>query len=215
MADGMPDERTLAPSPARWSRAWDAGMRPWAGWLWPAAACGLLAAAIGRLREGGDVGLALRLAVGPGRVAPQAWLGAVVEVLGGVLAVAGLATLGLAVVSQRLGWVSTLARQRLSATPARPAVLARLGLCAVVGLAVVLALAGGLAGSARAVDASEASLAVLWLGWAERAAVVLAGALGVGALAELLLDRRDRERRLWQTPQQVRDEDRAAGGRAR
>lgn len=208
----MPDDRTLAPSPQRWQRAWQAGLRPWSGWLGSAAACAMLALALGRSRSGGEPWLVLDPS--PGSVAPEAFVGALVASLVGVLAVAGIAMVGLALVSQRLGWISALEQQRLLPAPARPAVLGRLALCMVVALGLVLALAGGLAGSARAVDASEAGLAALWLGWAERACAVLAGGLSLGAVVELLLDRRDREHRLWQTPQAARDEARAAGGRA-
>jgi hypothetical protein len=209
----MADDRTLAPTPQRWSRAWQAGLRPSSGWLWPAAACGLLALAIGRLREGGEPWLALGPV--PGAMTPEAWLGSLAAWLVGVLAIAGLATVGLALLSQRLGWVSAIEQQRLLPAPARPAVLGRVVLCTVVGIGFVLALAGVLAGSARAVDASEAGLAALWLGWAERACFALAVGLSLGAIVELLLDRRDRELRLWQTPQAARDEARAAGGRSR
>lgn len=215
MAETMSDERTVAPSPARWSRAWDAGMRPWSGWLWPAVVCGLLALAIDRLRHEEDAWLELGTVLRPGSLEPEVWLGVVVTALGGVLAVVGGASLVLALVSQRLGWVSTDERERLLPAPARPVVLARVVLCLAVGLGLALALAGVLAGSARAVDASEASLVSLWLEWAQRAFAVLALALGVGAIVDLLLDRRDREQQLWQTPQAARDEARAAGGRSR
>ena len=168
---------------------------------------------IGRLRSGGEPWITLDLR--PGAVAPEAFVDSLVAWLVGVLAVVGLAMVGLALVSQRLGWVSTLEHQRLLPAPARPAVLARLVLCLAVGAGLVLALVGVLAGAARAVDASEAGLAMLWLEWAERACVVLAGGLLLGAVVELLLDRRDREAQLWQTPQAARDEARAAGGRSR
>lgn len=212
--EAMSDERTVAPSPARWSRAWDAGMRPWSGWLWPAVACGLLALAIDRLSHG-DPWLELGALLRPGGVGVEAWLATVVTALASVLAVAGGASLVLALVSQRLGGVSSDERERLSPAPARPVVLARAVLCFVVGLGLALALTGVLAGSARAVDASEAGLTLLWLGWAQRALALLALALGVGALVDLLLDRRDREQRLWQTPQAAREEARAAGGPSR
>lgn len=208
----MADDRTLAPSPQRRDRAWQAGLRPWSGWLGSAVACGALALLLDRLREGGEPWLVLDPR--PGAVAPGALVDALVTSLAGVLAVAGLAMVGLALVSRRLGWISALEQQRLLPAPARPAVLGRLVLCMVVALGLVLALTGVLAGSARAVDASEAGLAALWLAWAERACTVLAVGLGLGAGAELLLDRRDREQRLWQTPQAARDEARAVGGRA-
>jgi hypothetical protein len=211
----MPDDRTLAPSAARWSRAWQAGMRPWSGWPWPAIVCALVALVIDRLRDGGEPWLELGPGPRPGSVAPEAWLGTIVTALGTVLALAGLASLALALVSRRLGWVSADEQQRLLPAPARHVVLGRLALCLAVGLGLTLALAGVLAGSARVVDVSGAGLAALWLGWAHRASVVLALALGLGAIVDLLLDRRDREQRLWQTPQAARDEARAAGGRSR
>jgi hypothetical protein len=207
----MADDRTLAPSPARWHRAWLSGLRPWSGWSWPALACGLVALAIDRMGEGGEPWLD----PSPGTARPGAWLGTAAAWLAAVLATAGIAAVALALASQRLGWVSMLEQRRLHAAPARPAVLARLGLCAAVGLLLVLALDGVLAGAARAVDADEAGLATLWLGWAGRATTALAVGLGLGAAVELLLDRRDRGARLWQTPQQARDEVRSAGGRSR
>jgi hypothetical protein len=190
-------------------------MRPWTGWLWPAVVCGLLALGLDRLSRGGEPWLELGPILRPEGLAPEAWLGSVVTALASVLAVVGGTSLVLALVSQRLGWVSTDDQQRLLAAPARPVVLARVVLCLAVGLGLALALAGVLAGSARAVDASEASLTLLWLEWAQKAFAVLALALGLGAIVDLLLDRRDREQRLWQTPQAARDEARAAGGRSR
>jgi hypothetical protein len=208
----MADDRTIAPGPSRWHRAWQAGLRPWSPWLLPAAACGLLALAV----DGSGASTAAAwLDPRPGAVAPAAWLGSLVERLVMLLAATGVAVVGLAVLSRRLGVVSTLEQRRLRAAPARPAVLARLLLCVCVGMGVVLALEGVLAGAARAVDASESGLHALWLGWAGRAGAALSLGLGLGAAVELWLDHRDRGARLWQSPEQARDEVRAAGGRSR
>lgn len=207
----MADDRTLAPSASRWSRAWQAGLRPWSGWLLPAAACGLLVLAIDHLREAE----APWLDVTPGTLAPAQWLGTLADRLGLVLVAAGVVVFVLALLSQRLGWIATFEQGRLQPAPAHPAVVARLVLTLVLAGGVVLALTGVLAGAARAVDASETGLAGLWLGWAERAATVLAAAMGLAAVVELVLDRRDRDARLWQTPEQALDDARAAGGRSR
>jgi len=207
----MADDRTLAPSSARWSRAWRAGMRPWSAWLWPAVACGLLALALDQWVDSGE----LWLDPTPGAVTPAAWLESIATALGTILALAGLAAFALSLLTARLGWISTSELHRLQPAPTSPAVLVRLLLCAALALGVVLALAGVLAGSARAVDASETGLAALWLGWASRAFTALAAGLGLAAVIELLLDRRERDRQLWQTPQQAVDEARAAGGRWR
>jgi hypothetical protein len=207
----MADDRTLAPSPARWTQAWRAGLRPWSGWLWPAAACGVVAVVIDGTRDGGLPWLEPT----PGSVAPAAFVRTIAAALALLFAVAGSVAVALAIASQRLGWISSLAQRRLQAAPSAPAILVRLLLCALLGTGVVMALVGVLAGAARAVGASEAGLTLLWLLWAERVATVLAIAFGLAAAAELLLDRRERGRRLWQTPQQALDEARAAGGRAR
>jgi hypothetical protein len=207
----MADDRTIAPGPSRWHRAWQAGLRPWSAWLLPATACGLLALAI----DGAGARPAAWLDPRPGAVTPAAWLDVLVESLVALLAAVGVVVVGLAVLSGRLGVISTLEQQRLKAAPARPSVLARLLLCVAVGVGVVLALEGVLAGAARGVDASEAGLRTLWLHWAGRAAAALSLGLGLGAAVELWLDRRDRDAQLWQSPEQARDEARAAGGRSR
>jgi hypothetical protein len=207
----MADDRTIAPGPSRWQRAWQAGLRPWSAWVWPATALGLVALVLGDAASR----TAPWLDPSPGLVAPSAWLGALVEPLVALLVVAGLGVIGLAVLMRQLGGVSALAQRRLGAPPGRPAVLARLGLCLAVGAGVVLALDGVLAGAARAVDASEAGIFALWRGWAERAGAALSLGLGLGAVVELWLDRRERGARLWQSSQQLRDEARAAGGRPR
>ncbi|MCX4241310.1 hypothetical protein [Paraliomyxa miuraensis] len=207
----MADDRTLAPGPARWRRAWAAGLRPRAQWLWPAAAGLLLAAGLDGVHEAGPSSLGLD--VRPGAIAPTAWLEAAAGWLAGCLGLAGLLVVLVTALARRLGWVSTVARRRLGATPRRPSSIARLLLVGVVGVGLVLALAGVVAGSARAIDASEASLGALWLGWARRGTVTVALVLLGGAVVELWLDRRERAASLRQTPQQRRDEARMAGAR--
>lgn len=205
----MADARTIAPSTARLRRAWQAGMRAGARGLVPAVACGLIAIALG----GGanDVASWLR----PGSVGPDAWLDAVAHwlVVGWLVALA--VVLGVAALLGRLGSVSTRARDRLRPAPSRPAWLARaaVGLALAAGLA--LALRGVLATAARSVDASEAGLSAAWLGWATTLASIGAAALGLAALAELVIDRHERRGRLFIDRQRARDEARDRGGRAR
>lgn len=212
----MSGDRTLAPSPTRWRRAWRAGLRPSATWLWPAAGFGALALALDGLRDALGDGLADASAdagvgspgidVRPGAVTPDAWLELAVGWLAAGLWVAGALAVAVALLSRRLGLVSPLERRRLGAAEDRPGVLVRLVLVAVVITGLALGLQGVLAGAARAVDASEAGLAALWLGWAARAAGALGLGLGLGAGVELWLDRRERRQRLRQSPQQLLDE---------
>lgn len=208
----MSGDRTLAPSPSRWRRAWRAGLRPSAAWLWPAAGFGALALVLDGLREASadasaDAGVGSPgIDVRPGAVTPGAWLELVVEWLAVGLLVAGALAVTVALLSRRLGLVSPLERRRLGAAEDRPGVLVRLVLVAVVITGLALGLQGVLAGAARAVDASEAGLAALWLGWAARGAGALGLGLGLGAGVELWLDRRERRQRLRQSPQQLLDE---------
>ena len=94
----MADDRTLAPSPSRGSQAWHAGLRPWSGWVLPAAGCGLLVLAIDHLRDGGHPWVDLT----PGTLAPAEWLGTLVDRLGLLLVAAGVVVFALTLLSQRL-----------------------------------------------------------------------------------------------------------------
>ncbi len=208
----MPDDRTIAPGPSRWRRAWAAGLRPRSAWLVPAVACGVLAMLVDEL---GSSGTAAWIDLRPGALAPELWLSTVTGLLALVLVAAGVLVVMVALASRQLGFVSAIEEQRLRAAPPRAAILMRLLLCVAVGVGVVLALDGGIAGSARSVDASEAGLRVLWIAWLGRAAAALSLGLGLGALVELWLDGRERGARLWQSHAQARDEARAAGGRSR
>ena len=204
----MADNRTIAPSPARQRRAWRAGLRPRTAWLLPAAGFGLLGLALGGQIDG------LTLQWGPGAITPDAWLSRVGAWLVTGWSIAAVVVLVLALVTRRLGGISSRDRQRLQASPARPDFWLRavLVLALLAGLGV--ACLGVLAGAARAVDASEASLVALWSGWAVRLSMVVALGLAATAVVDLLVDRRDRLMRLFQSRQQRRDDARA-GGRAR
>lgn len=207
----MVDDRSLPPSPARVRRAWRAGLRPRSRWPWLAAAGGLVAVAIDAwpVATGGWSGPV------PGAVEPSAWLGTAAAGLGAVLLAAGLGRVGLGAALRQLGWISAAERRRLHARPAAPSMLARLGLASAAALGLGLALAGVLAGAARSVDASEAGLRALWLGWAVEVVVALAVVAGLVGAAELLIDRHERGWRLRQTPRQVAAEAQTAGGRSR
>ncbi|MEM7151750.1 MAG: hypothetical protein AAF799_02865 [Myxococcota bacterium] len=204
----MADDRTIAPSPGRQRRAWRAGLRPRSAWLLPAVGFGLLAFALR-----GQVEALLRW-WGPGAITPEAWLASASAWLVAGWSVAAVVVVLVAVVTRRLGGISDRDRQRLRAGPARPDVWLRMALR--LGLLVGLGMAclGVLAGAARAVDASEAGVFALWSGWAVRASMVIAAGLAAAAVIDLLIDRRDRLLRLFQSRQQRRDDARA-GGRAR
>lgn len=205
------DDRTLAPSPSRQRRAWRAGLRPRSQWLLPAAACGLLVLAL-EGRSGSTDAIATALL--PGSITAAAWLDTVVGWLLVGWAIAALLVLGVAVLGRRLGSVSSTERRRLRAASSRPAWLGRAAISLALGAGSMLALRGVLAGAARGVDATEASLTALWLGWASRVGAVLAVALALAALLELLLDGSERRDRLRLSPEQARQLARD-GGRSR
>lgn len=205
----MSDDRTLAPSAARQRRAWRAGLRPSSRALLPAAACGLLALALDGTT--GEVGTWVQ----PGAVSSESWLGAVARVLGIGWLVAAAVVLGLAALTRRLGVVAASDRRRLRPAPARPLGLLRIALGLGLGAVTLAAVSGVLAGAARGVDASEASLGTLWLGWATTLAITMAAVLGLGALVELVVDRHERVGRLFLDHAGARELARDAGGRAR
>ncbi|MEM9461814.1 MAG: hypothetical protein AAGF11_47085 [Myxococcota bacterium] len=205
----MADDRPIAPSPSRWRRAWQAGLRPKTRWLWPAVACGVLAAGLDRGSRQGSWGLDVR----PGSLTPDAWLEQGAGLLGVGWGLAGALVLALAWLTGRLGGISGGARRRLRAAPSSSMGLRALGFAVASGLGITLALRGVLAGAARAVDASEAGLVALWTSWAGQGLVVVALGLGLVALGELVLDRSDRRERLAQSRQQARDDARASGAR--
>jgi len=205
----MADDRTIAPGPARWRRAWQAGMRPRSRWLWPAVTCAVAAIAL----DGGPPPVeAWSLDVRPGGLTPERWWPTVLEHLGLVwLGAAGL-MLVVALLSRRLGAVSTRAHRRLGAASIGRSVLGPQVIAAALALGLGAALVGVLAGAARSADASEAGLRLLWWGWAAKGAAACAVGLLAAAVAELALDRRQREAALRQSPQQVRDRARGSGG---
>ncbi len=206
----MADDRTIAPGPARWRRAWQAGMRPRSRWLWPAVACAVVALA---LDGGPPPAETWSLDLRPGGLTPERWWPALLDHLGLVWLGAGALVLLVALLGRRLGVVSTPARRRLGAASVERSVLGPQVIAVVVAMGLGGALVGVLAGAARSADASEAGLWVLWWGWAAKGFASCAVGLLAAAVAELALDRRQRESALRLSSQQVRDRARAAGGR--
>ncbi len=207
----MADDRTIAPGPGRLRRAWVAGLRPRASWLPVAAAAGLLAVALQDLAARPSAVFDVR----PLTTDSSTWLTTVAGAVVALWIVAAAVVMAVAVLTRQLGGISTRERAQLGLEPARPVAWPRVLLSLALGLGLTMAMVGVLAGAARSVDASQAGLIALWLGWAVQAATAIAVGLGTAGLIELLLDRHDRHGRLFQTRQQVRDQARARGGAAR
>ncbi|MCH9681382.1 MAG: hypothetical protein K0V04_08115 [Deltaproteobacteria bacterium] len=205
----MADDRTIAPGSSRLQRAWAAGLRPRAGWLLPAMAVGLSAMAVDGMTRGPIFD------VRPGAVSASAWLPTLGWWLAGGWLVAGALVVVVAVSIRRLGGVSSVARDRLSAAQVRPAATVRICLTVLLWVGLTMALVGVVAGAARAADAGEAGLTALWWGWTVRGGAVLAVGLGLAALVELFIDRHERVGALFQSREQVREQARARGGASR
>jgi hypothetical protein len=202
------DEQTVPPGRRRLAAAFRAGLRPRARWLEAGVAC--LTAALGfelwgtRAAERAADWLA-------GRIDPAAALQqAVLTWLILLGAAAGVALL-VAVGTRSLGHVEDRPGDRLPGGIRAPgtALLAVLGLSGLVAAAM---LAPVVAGASRAVDATEASLVLLWTRWGTHL-LGTAGVLLIGAgIAEHLLMRRSLWRDLHLTPAQAREDARRDQG---
>lgn len=195
----MDGDASTAPSPARVALARRAGLRPRSPWLAPGLVCLGLALVIPR-GLGGE----------PREVLRAAWSGR--ELDGLVDMALGAWSIGLVVVvacalasaSFGLGWVRR--ERRLG----RVGALARAwGPLAVALLAMASAawgLRGAPAGAARAVDASAAGLAAMWIEWLRRGLLAVGAASLVAAALDLWLTRRAIWRALYRTRAEVREQ---------
>lgn len=207
-------DATIAPSAARERRAWRAGVRPQARWLVPA---GLAAALLALLAdaEPAEVARQLGLTAIEGDV-HAATTHALDRLVVGTLGLGGLVVLVVviaALVSGRLGVVSSAERQRLSARPVTSSAVSSLVPAVLALFAVLAGLRGVVAGAARAPAASEAGLFALYGGAASRALAVVAAALVVASVVEIAMSRRAVRRALFQTEAEARAEARSGGGR--
>lgn len=215
----MADDRTLAPSPKRLERAWRAGLRPRSHWLGAA----LLLACVAGLAYAWrptphtdlvrDWGRALAVSGSPpmdiviDTVIAAGWLALVFA------AIAIGARLAIAMLTGGLGPIDASLRPSLRVAPSRTASVPLAIVAMIVALGVGAELLPVVAGAARAVDAPRTALAPLLRAWLVHTSAIAAAILGVAGLVELAIDRRRRDRSLWQTHAQAREERRERGPR--
>jgi hypothetical protein len=213
------DDRTLPPSPARLRRAWRAGLRPRSRWLATALllCCVALLASAWQPDPDADLVRSWSRALAS-RGAPS--LEVVVDTLiaAGWLALvfAGVAVgarIAIELLTGGLGPIDHSLRSSLRAAPTRAYVMPLCVIAAVVALGVAAQLAPVIAGASRAVDAPAPALAPLLRAWVVGASATGAIALGAAGLLELALDRRRRDRSLYQSHAQAREDRHERGGR--
>jgi hypothetical protein len=212
------DDRTLAPSPARLQRAWRAGLRPRSRWLSTALVLAVVAMVASAWQPSTDAdlvqGWSRALAA---RGAPPMHVVADTLVAAGWIA---LAFVGLAVgarvaidlVTGGLGPIDASLRGSLRAQSSRASALPLAVIAAIVVFGVAAELTPVVAGAARAVDAPAPALAPLLRAWMVDVSAIGAVVLGLAGLIELAIDRRRRDRSLYQSFAQAR-EDRQERGR--
>lgn len=187
----LADEGSIAPDPRRLARAHRAGLRPASSFVLPGVLCLGLAGGLRWLGPGllRDFRAALDASVAGGGVEVA---GSVAAVLRGFGTVAVL-VLVLAALGGRLGFVDSAAGRGLGAGSQRSGL--RVALAILVPVVVALMVASVCAGAARAVDASETGLLVLWWSWVQRLLFGVGGVLVVAGL----LDRSLARHRLWRS----------------
>ena len=112
-----------------------------------------------------------------------------------------------------LGPMDASLRPSLRATPSRTAAVPLAVVAMIVAVGVGVELLPVVAGAARAVDAPRTALAPLLRAWLVYTSAVAAVILGVAGLVELAIDRRRRDRSLWQSYAQAREERHERGRR--
>ncbi len=140
------------------------------------------------------------------------WLGQWAAALGLVV---GLAVLSATVATGGWGPLDLRERRRFGAVVLRPWPPVALVLGLSVLVATVVVHTGVLAGAARAVDASQKGLSVLWWSWIPRVLWGTGCILIVAGAIELALLRRRRWLVLHQSPREARQEQRTLGSARR
>jgi hypothetical protein len=110
-----------------------------------------------------------------------------------------------------LGPIDASLRPGLRAAVSRTAALPLVVIAAVVAFGVAAELLPVVAGASRAVDAPAPALAPLLRAWVVHVSAIGAIVLGAAGLVELALDRRRRDRSLYQSYAQAREDRRARG----
>lgn len=212
----MADDRTILPSATRLRQGWRAGVRPSARWLTVAASVAAVGLVLGAIPWGQLSGFGARwkAAVADPSRAPLV----LVEALGfsasvalSLVAAASLAMVVTTAWTRGLGPIDTRAQAGLQVGPRRGRTLL-LGLASVGGLLLALSLSSVMAGAARAVDATPASLALLWSTWAGRTWTAVVAVLTAIGVAEWALSSSQVRGMLARSPAQVREDARRGGG---
>ncbi len=214
----MAAERSIVPSPARLREGWRAGLRARSQWIRTGLCLLCLAALSSGARGGPSADLvelwreALVRGTLEGSVLEHTLLAATRTALL-VCALITLAIVGGGLLTGQLGTRDPRILARLAPAKLRTPLLAFVGLM-LLGLCVVGSeLSRVVAGAARATDASAEGLGALFSTWVVHVLVVVGvTTLGLG-LAELFVARRHRNRSLWRSVAQAREDAKGQGAR--
>ncbi len=200
--------RTVAPSPRRMRRAWEAGLRPGARWMEAGLACVALGVGLEwmgpALARGWDSVFRSSLAGAPSVAAFLTPWGAIVVVAAATSLAAGIAL-------RTFGPVRSALDRSMPPRLGGPGT-AMVGLAVVASVGLLLVCGPALAGAARGADATGSSLAALWGHWAIRLMISGGLLLILVGVAEHVLMRKRLWRDLHLTPEQARAQARRDGG---
>jgi hypothetical protein len=119
--------------------------------------------------------------------------------------------LALALLTGSFGPADTRLRTRLVATASQAYVIPFAALSALVGIGYAISMLPVMAGASRAADAPATALAPLFSAWVVQTCVAAAAILGLAGVVELVLERRRRDRSLYQSFAEAREEQRERG----
>jgi hypothetical protein len=220
---GVEADRTIAPSPGRMHRAWQAGVRDDSRWL----GVGVLALAVAVVVHdmstpspepalAGELGAALRAALAePTAIGSSAWplVGRALRWAAASAALVLGVVVVVAAVTGTLGPTDRAQRRALHVGRVRVRGAVLIAIAALALGTIAGRLVGVVAAGSRAVHASPAGLLALWHGWCVRALAVAGAVLVVAGVLELWLVRRQRIQALYQSVAQAREDLRQRGGR--